>query len=171
VELNSRRFVAAALDKVVQLHRPLVKSSKVEFSPASLWAPDAIFTPAEMRHNFAVWVLKKNGKSKLPKHLYYCIRCREAFSVDDRSGCVTALDASGDPIHASDAAKRLETFGQGPCPAFGALLRPRLTRKAIPIRGQRGRVAKLLLAGSRTWRVVVGNWPRFLARSGFQKQK
>jgi hypothetical protein len=55
---------------MVGFHRlPPVKSIKVEFSSASATA--AMFMPAEMRHSFAIWALKKDADSVLWRHLYY----------------------------------------------------------------------------------------------------
>jgi hypothetical protein len=122
-------------------------------------AAAAMFTPAEMRHNFAIWALKKDTDSTRQRHLYYCVRCKQAFRVDDRSGSVTPLDLQGDPIQVNEAMKRLATFSNGPCPAFSGLITgPRLTTKVIPIRTVRGRVTRLILAGRRTWKAVVGQW-------------
>jgi hypothetical protein len=168
VELNCSKAVPRfALEKVVRLQRPLVKSSKVEFSPANVATP--LFTPVEMRHNFAIWMLKKNGKVAQQRHLYYCVRCKEAFSVNDHSGCVIALDPQGHPIQGNEAARRLATFAYGPCAAFSGLSAgPHLAAKVIAIQNVRGRVARLLITGRRTWVAVVGNFRRLAARSGFQ---
>jgi hypothetical protein len=172
VELNRQGVPRTDLNKVAQFHRlALVKSRKVEFSPVSGGADSAMFTPAEMRHNFAIWAAKQELSTGREAHLYYCIRCKQAFSADDRSRSVTPLDPQGNPIQGSEAVKRLATFGQGPCPAFSGLRAgPRSTRKVRPIRGTRGRFTKLILTGNRTWRAVVGPWRRFLARNGFRNQ-
>ena len=159
MELNSQGAVPRTdLDRPVRFRRLApVKSGKVEFSPAS--AAAAMFTPDEMRHNFAIWALKKDADSTPQRHLYYCVRCKQAFSVDDRSGSVTPLDPQGEPIQVNEAVKRLETFSHGPCPAFSGLITgPRLTTKVIPIWTVRGGVTKLILAGRRTWKEVVGQW-------------
>jgi hypothetical protein len=166
VKLNCQGAVPrTALDKMVRFHRlSLVKSSKVELSPASFGTPGAMFTPAEMRHNFAIWEAKQKLPTRRTVHLYYCVRCKQAFSVDDRSGAVTPLDLHGDPIQGSEAVRRLATFGDGPCPAFSGLIAgPHFTRKVIPIRDVRGRFTKLILVGSRTWKAAVGQWRRFSA--------
>jgi hypothetical protein len=159
-----------ALDRMVRIRSLApVKSSKVEFSPAR--AAAAIFTPAQMRHNFAIWASEKDAASAYRQHIYYCIRCKEAFSVADRSGSIMPLDPHGDPIRGSEAAKRLATFSQGPCPAFSGLIAgQRLTPKVIPIRAIRGRFTSLMLAGRRTWKAIVGQWQRFSGQSGFQIQ-
>jgi hypothetical protein len=174
VEFNCRGAMPRTdLDKMVRFHRlALVKSSKVEFSPASAGAPGAMFTPGEMRHNFAIWVLKKDTDFTRQRHLYYCIRCKQAFSVDDRSRSITPLDPHGDPIQGTEAAKRLATFSQGPCPAFSGLIAgQRLTPKVLPIRAVRGRFTNLMLAGCRSWKTVVGQWRRFSAQGGFPNHR
>ena len=166
MELNCQGAVPrTALDKIVRFHRlSSGKSSKVELLPASGGTPGAMFTPAEMRHNFAIWALRKETDFTRQRHLYYCVRCKDAFRVDDRSGAVTPLDPHGDPIQGSEAARRLATFGDGPCPAFSGLIAgPNLTRKVISIRDVRGRFTKLILQGNRTWKAAVGQWRRFSA--------
>jgi hypothetical protein len=172
VELNRQGVPRTDLDKMTRFHRlALVKSSKVEFSPASGGAGSTMFTPAEMRHNFAIWAAKQESPTRRAVHLYYCVRCKQAFSADDRSGSVTPLDPQGNPIQGSEAVKRLATFGQGPCPAFSSLIAgSRLTRKVVPIRHARGRLTKLILAGRRTWKAAVGQWRQFSARNGIRNQ-
>jgi hypothetical protein len=148
----------------------LVKSSKVEFSPTTRGPGGAIFTPAEMRHNFAIWALKKDARQAV--HLYYCVRCKQVFSVDDRSSSVTPLDPHGDPLHGSEAAKRLGTFSCGPCPAFGRLTAgPQLTSTVIPIRKARGRLTKLTWTGHRTWKMIVAQWHQFFVICGTQNSR
>jgi hypothetical protein len=156
VELNCQGTVPrTAMDKMVRFHRlSLVKSSKVELSPASVGTASATFTPAEMRHNFAIWMLNKDAPAGRAAHLYYCIRCKQAFSVDDRSSSVTPLDPQGEPLLGSEAVKRLDTFSYGPCQAFSGLTAgPRLTSKVIPI--QAARLTRLTSAGRRTWKALV----------------
>jgi hypothetical protein len=174
VELNCQDAASRTdLEKVVQFHRLApVKSNKVEFSPAGVGTGSTIFAPAEMRHNFAIWASRKNPASGRQQHLYYCVRCKEVFSVDYRSGSVTPLDPHGDPIQGTEAAKRLATFDQGPCPVFSRLIsKPRLRPKVIPIASVQGRFAALILKGRRAWQGVIGQWRRFSAESGFQNQR
>lgn len=84
---------------------------------------------AAMRHNFAIWALEKPGTSRRRLHLYYCVRCKWTFQVDDRSAAVTPLDQDGNPLREVEAAKRIATFEVGKCPAFNHLTEnARLTR-------------------------------------------
>jgi len=148
-------------DRIAQRYKlALVSSGKVESSPASLGAGPAMFTRAEMRHNFAIWAIKNQADTRRQRHLYYCVRCKQAFSVDDRGGCVTPLDSQGTPLQGSEARKRLDTFSCGPCPAFKGLTRPRLTSKIIPIQIKRGPLTGLTSAGRRAWKAVVAHWHR-----------
>jgi hypothetical protein len=158
VELNCPSVVSrAGFGKVVRFHRlTLVESSKVELSRVDTGLGGPIFAPTEMRHDFAIWPLKEAIDFSRQRHLYYCIRCKETFSVDHRSGSVTPLDARGDPILGTKAAKRLATFAQGPCPAFNGLIaNPECLRKVVPIQTLRGRFTKLILACRRTWKAVT----------------
>ena len=148
-------------DDTVQHHKlTLVASGTLELSPAQRWTGRAAFTPAEMRHNFAIWAVKDDVDSTLKRHLYYCVRCKQAFSVDDWSGCTTALDSHGAPLQGREAIKRLDTFSCGPCPAFSRLTAPRSTSNLIPIQTARGRFSDLTLAGWRGWKAIVALWHR-----------
>jgi hypothetical protein len=148
-------------DRIVQRHKlALVSSGKVEFSPARCGAGRPVFTPAEMRHNFAIWAVKNNADIRRQRHLYYCMRCKQAFSVDDRSGSVTALDSQGNTLRGSEAVKRLDTFSWGPCAAFNGLMGARLTSKIIPIHSARGRLTCLSSAGHRAWKALMAHWHR-----------
>jgi hypothetical protein len=127
----------------------LGKSRKREISKMSTRPSAPLFSPAEMRHAFAIWALEKDAARGRRLHLYYCIRCKQAFSVNDRWGSVAPLDQNGNQIQGAEAAARLATFGAGPCPAFGRLAEaPRLTRKFTPVETFRGRLAALI---ARAW--------------------
>ena len=100
---------------------------------------------AAMRHNFAIWALEKPGTSRRRLHLYYCVRCKWTFQVDDRSGAVTPLDQDGNPLQKVEAAERLATFGAGRCPAFSRIAwNVRLTRVVTGPEALRVRLATLL---------------------------
>jgi hypothetical protein len=96
----------------------LVNSRKASTDNRQAWPVGPLFSAAQMRHNFAIWALERSGTSCGRLHLYYCLRCKWAFRVDDRSGSVPPLDLNGNPIQELEAAERLATFGVGPCPAF-----------------------------------------------------
>jgi len=113
-----------------------------------------IFSAAEMRHNFAIWPLRK-ATPRQHRHLYYCVRCKWAFSVD-LWGAVTPVDSNGQPILGHEAADRLATFSQGPCPVFRRLTRdPHATRKVAPIVTFPARLAALILTVSKAWKSSV----------------
>jgi hypothetical protein len=137
----------------------LLKSSKVEFSPTSFCSGRSAFTSSEMRHNFAIWAANNHADIRQRRHIYYCIRCKQTFSVDERDGSVSALDSYGHPLKASAAAKRLHTFSGGPCPAFKGLAGSRLTSKIIPFQRAR-RFTVLGSAGRRAWKAILAQWHR-----------
>jgi hypothetical protein len=162
VELNSQTGEPRIEpERIAQHHKlALVSSGKVKFSPASFGTGRAMFTAAEMRHIFAIWAVKNNADTRPQRPLYYCIRCKQAFSVDDSSGSVTPLDSQGNTLQGSEAIRRLDTFSRGPCPAFSGLTGPRFTSKIIPIHSARGRLTDLTSAGRRAWKAVVAHWHR-----------
>lgn len=136
----------------------LVKHRKPELSQRPAPSSAQIFSSAEMRHNFAIWALQTEAASGQQPHLYYCLRCKWTFRVDDRWTVVTVtpLDADGSPIHTSEATERLATFGLGPCPVFSRLrASPRLTQEVARLETFRGRLAALISAGCRAWKVRV----------------
>jgi hypothetical protein len=162
VELNNQTGAPrVGPERILQRHNlALVSAGKVEFSPAKFGAGRPVFTPAEMRHNFAIWAVKNNADTRRQHHLYYCIRCKQAFSVKDSSGTVSPLDSQGNALQGSEAIKRLGTFSYGPCAAFNGPMGARLTSKIIPIHSARGRLTYLASAGRRAWRALMAHWHR-----------
>lgn len=115
-----------------------------------------IFSSAQMRHNFAIWALERDAAWGRRLHVYYCVRCRWAFSVDDRSGAVDPVGGDGNPIEGSAAATRLATFAQGPCPAFSALVgSSRLTQKITPFLTPPRWLAVMIRKVSRVWQSLI----------------
>jgi hypothetical protein len=113
---------------------------------------DPLFSAAEMRHNFAIWALAKSALSRHQLHLYYCVRCKWAFRIDDNSGLVTPLDENSNPIPGSEAAERLATFGVGPCPVFNRFTTSAQITQVVGLREVfRGRLAALFHAMGRIW--------------------
>src|SRR5262249_24515323 len=135
VELNNQTSVPQiGPERIVQRHRlALVSSGKVEFSPARSGTGRVMFTATEMRHNFAIWAVKNNADARQQRHLYYCIRCKQAFSVDDRSGSVTPLDSQGNTLPGSEAIRKLDTFSSGHARPSADSPEPRFTSNIIPI--------------------------------------
>jgi hypothetical protein len=161
VEFKSSVVTTYALDSST---RPpglaLVKSRKLDL-PLSSGLPAApCFSAAEMRHNFAVWALERDAVSRRRLHLYYCVRCKWAFSVDDRRGSATPVDPNGNPIQAAEAAERLATFSSGPCPAFSRLIENRaFTQTAMPILTFR----EFFLALLEFWKARFRRWHQSLS--------
>lgn len=122
----------------------LVRSHKPEISESNARPNSALFSPREMRHEFAIGAPKTAADSRRLR-LYHCIRCKQSFRVDDRWGSVAPLDQNGNLLQGREALERLATFGQGPCPAFGRLVEaPRLTRPLAPGATFRGRLVALI---------------------------
>lgn len=118
------------------------------------------FSSAEMRHSFAIWSLDEETASGRRLHLYYCLRCKWSFSVDDRRDSVTALDLNGRPVQGIEAAERLATFSLGPCPVFNHWIEnSRLTRKIAAAETIRTRLASLLLLLSSPFKRLIGWMP------------
>jgi hypothetical protein len=149
----------------------LVKARRPERAQRNALSSGATFLPAQMRHNFAIWALEKDAASSRRLQLYYCIRCKWAFSVDHRCWAVTIipLDQNGKPIQGTDAAERLATFSQGPCPALSRLaVLPRLTQKMTIISTLLGRLAALIFSRCRACRANVRGWRQRVLRPGFR---
>lgn len=135
---------------IVQHHNlVLAKSGNVEFCGARVGTGAAMFTTAEMRHDFAIWTRNHNRDTGRQRYLYYCIRCKQAFSVSDRSESVTPLDSEGNALQGVEALKRLETFSCGPCAAFIGLPAPRFMSKLMPIQTTQSRLSHLTSVGRR----------------------
>lgn len=90
-------------------------------------------THAIARHSYAIKVLGKlPGLFQPQRYAYYCVRCKWSFLVNDgRRGVVTALDESGQPLERIEAAQRVGTFTDGPCPAM-KILGLAVPRPSIP---------------------------------------
>jgi hypothetical protein len=139
----------------------LVNSHKPNAAERNTRPADPLFSAVEMRHNFAIWALEKSGSSRRRLHLYYCVRCKWAFQVDDCSGSVTPLDQNGHPVQEPEAAERLATFGVGPCPVFSRLIgSARLTQVVTDSHVIRGRLGALFYAMSRIWKRPSRGWRR-----------
>jgi hypothetical protein len=110
----------------------LVKPRKPRTYNRTPWSIGPAFSASEMRHNFAIWTLERSGASLRHTHVYYCLRCKWTFQVNDSSGTVIPLDQNGLPIEEHEATERLATFGYGPCPVFSRLLGSTRQTKVIP---------------------------------------
>jgi hypothetical protein len=156
VELKSHVVQTAPDSNVRFPGLALVKPRKQGLSRRHARSGAPIFSAAEMRHNFAIWASEKDARSQRRLHLYYCLSCKWAFSVDDRRNSVVPLDLNGNPIQGAEAADRLATFGLGPCPVFSRLTEDRrLTQEVTPLKTFRGRLAALILGGCRAWKAKV----------------
>lgn len=159
-----------------QLGRPVNQPGVRNPAPArrdnrSSWrnpdSPVALFSPAEMRHSFAIWPEQEAVTSKRRLRRYYCLRCKWTFSVDDSTGSVAPLDQQGQPIHGPEASARLATFGYGPCPVFDGLYpHQRVTQKVGSIESYRGRLASLIASWRLGWSVYIRNCVRSLSFDG-----
>jgi hypothetical protein len=139
----------------------LVNSRKPKPNDRNTGLVAPLFSAAEMRHNFAIWGLEKSATSQRQLHLYYCVRCRWSFRVDDYSGSVTPLDDNGNPTQKLEAVERLATFSVGPCPAFSRLIgHGRLTQVVTRREVLRGRLAALFHSIGRIWKEPNRGWRR-----------
>jgi len=162
VEFKSNVAPRIGLDSRVPFRGlTLVNSRKPKAADRNARPAGPLFSAAEMRHNFAIWALEKPATSRRRLHLYYCVRCKWAFRVDDYSGSVTPLDQNGNPVREPEAAERLATFGVGPCPVLSRLTgSARLTQVVTRSDVLRGRLAVLFSAMSRIWRRPNRDWRR-----------
>jgi len=82
-------------------------------------------TPHNLRHDFVIKSMGRlPGFFKPHRYLYVCMRCKWSFMVNDgRRGVVTALDRDRNPLNATEACERLETFELGPCPGLAVFSR------------------------------------------------
>lgn len=109
------------------------------------------FSAAEMRHHFAIWKLTTTKSVSGSHQLYFCTRCKWAFSVYGRRGLVTPLDADGNQLGGTVARVRLATFALGPCPVFGRLTQhSRLTQPVALIDNLGRRLLAPIFAGYRS---------------------
>lgn len=126
----------------LRLIRPRVPE-RTQINPQAQPPP---FSAAEMRHSFAIWSLIDKAPSARGLHLYYCLRCRWSFRVDDWRGSVTPLDLNGHSVKGIEAIERLATFGLGPCPAFNHWIEnPRLTQQFTAVETIRARLVSLFV--------------------------
>jgi hypothetical protein len=96
----------------------LVKCREPKIHDKQVHQADQALISIARQHNFAIWALEKPGSARRLLHLYYCVRCKWTFQVDDRSGAVTPLDQDGNPLREYEASRRLATFNAGSCPVF-----------------------------------------------------
>src|SRR5580704_3647252 len=130
----------------------LVKCREPKIHDKQVHQADQALISIARQHNFAIWALEKPGSARRLLHLYYCVRCKWTFQVDDRSGAVTPLDQDGSPLQEIEAGKRLATFGVGHCPAFSRLTEhARLTRVVTRPEALRVRLTTLLFTVRRIW--------------------
>ena len=102
---------------------------------------DQAITPENLRHNYAIKALEKPGLFKPRPYVYICVRCRYSFIVNESPGSILAIDRSGLPLPDPENSRRIETFAEGPCPAF------RIMGRAHPtmVMAQPSRVVRALV--------------------------
>lgn len=72
-----------------------------------------------LRHTFAIGPLCDTYLFKRRARLYYCARCSWSFLVSGSAAAV--IDAEGRPLAGEEAAKRFQSFENGPCPVLEGL--------------------------------------------------
>jgi hypothetical protein len=87
-----------------------------------------------VRHSFAIQTLgKRPGLFQAQRYLYYCVRCKWTFLINDTGrNAVTPVDSAGKELVAHEAHRRLLTFAQGPCSATSFIG----DRSPIPVEAQ-----------------------------------
>jgi hypothetical protein len=115
-------------------------------------------TPAEKRHNFAIWTLKNDPSSRQRLYLYYCMRCNWAFLVD-HNGAATPLTPDGRRLEGAQAAERIATFPSGPCASFTRVLPlHRMTQKISPVRSVAGLFLLFLTTAHQFCHAFLRGW-------------
>ncbi|GEM_PF-7075417 len=99
------------------------------------------FPARETRHNFVIETLPKSGWRAPQPYRYTCMRCKWSFRVNDRPGSIIPLDASGMELPEPARTRRIETFAQGPCPAFSNFATGARTHATNPLDGRNSRVS------------------------------
>jgi hypothetical protein len=77
----------------------------------------------KLKHNFAIKLLKKTGLFQPQPYLYFCVRCRFTFLVNQTRGSIVAVNPDGKPLSEPENSARIATFAEGPCPALEPLYR------------------------------------------------
>jgi hypothetical protein len=120
LQLKSRTVARiTASDSKVQNHSLfLVAPRKSGHRPNDTKSGGRSFSAKETRHSFAIWKRERSAAPGGYEQFYFCVRCKWTFGVNGRSSLVAALHRSGEAIQGPEALERLETFANGPCPAF-----------------------------------------------------
>jgi hypothetical protein len=72
----------------------------------------------DMKHNFALQPLSDAAFGSAREFLCHCVRCKWTFQVSPDRGTIVAFNNVGEPLEGAEALRRIETFAEGPCPAF-----------------------------------------------------
>jgi hypothetical protein len=112
---------------------PARLDSKALRPTASEHDPPRCILGSQTRHNFLIKPLERRGWIKPRPYLYFCVRCRNAWRVNDPRNAIIPLDRNLEPIDGPLRCERIATFATGPCPAFsiaavGRVHRPHCTR-------------------------------------------
>jgi hypothetical protein len=70
----------------------------------------AAFSAAQTRHNFLIKPLERRGWMKPRPYLYFCVRCRNAWRVNDPRNAIIPLDRNLEPIDGPLRCERIATF-------------------------------------------------------------
>jgi len=71
-----------------------------------------------MKHYFALEPINKSAFGSSREFLCHCVRCKWTFRVNPDRGTIAALNDVGEPLDGVEATRRIDTFAEGPCPAF-----------------------------------------------------
>ena len=107
-----------------------LKLRRLEVSPPAFTAHERPqLSREEMKHNFALQPVDTAfGSSR--EFLCHCVRCKWTFKVNPDRGAIVAFNNIGEPLDGVEADRRIETFAEGPCPAFAGFPEYDETREA-----------------------------------------
>jgi hypothetical protein len=113
------KAAVALNDRATSRRLHLVKSANTSVRVcARELSATPLFSASEMRHSFAIQPLQKPGAFKPRPYLYYCVRCKWLFRVNDSRDSIVPLDQTGAAVTGDEAARRVASFHAGPCPVF-----------------------------------------------------
>ncbi len=119
------------------------------------------FSPEEMKHNFATRALEKPGLFARRPYIYFCVRCRQIFLVNEHRGSIVAIDHNQNPLPEPENSRQVGTFAEGPCLSFKVA--SKFPRPRQPETTVRSSVVKLRLL-----RALVSLCPGFRGHQGIE---
>jgi hypothetical protein len=72
----------------------------------------------KLKHNFVIQLLKKSGFFQPQPYVYFCIRCRFTFLVNQTRGSVVAVNSGGKPLSDQEIRRVPQPFFKAPVPLW-----------------------------------------------------